>query len=231
MALFKRSKKQNNESDKALRNPKILEVNLIKEEAQLTFNWKRNIKPLIFALGVTIFVIIELYLGLDWWQQDEEARLRQIKNEIKQVKQDVEDIRNSVPDALAYKEKTEEVKFLLENHVYWTNFFSWLEKNTLSTVSFDGFSGDLEGEYKLAGVAGSFAEVSWQANKISESEFVDDVEILTASFGQEESKEDLEEEAQAGENQEEEEVSDEPQLPPGVAFELTLEMNPKIFIK
>lgn len=231
MALFKRSKKQNNESEKALRNPKILEVNLIKEEAQLTFNWKRNIKPLLFALGVTIFVIIELYLGLDWWQQDEEARLRQIKNEIKQVRQDVEDIRNTVPDALAYKEKTEDVKFLLENHIYFTNFFSWLERNTLSTVSFNGFSGDLEGEYYLPGVAGSFAEVSWQANKIAESEFVDKVEILSASFSEEENKEDLEREAQAGQGQEDGEKNTEPQLPPGVSFELILEMNPKIFNK
>jgi Tfp pilus assembly protein PilN len=230
MALFKK-RRQENRNDKRLKNPKILEVNLIKEETQLSFNWRRNGKALLFALGVTIFIIIEIYFGLDWWRQDEEARLEGLKAEIKTVSQEVADMRELAKDALAYQKKTVEISELLDDHIYWTNFFSWLEKNTLSTVSYGEFSGDIEGEYNLKGIAGSFAEVSWQAKQLLGAPFVKKVQILNAATGGEITKEDLEAEAAAAQNQEYSEESKEPSLPPGVSFELVLEIDQQIFKK
>ncbi|MDD2354264.1 MAG: hypothetical protein PHX76_02700 [Patescibacteria group bacterium] len=229
MELFKRKK-----SDKlsgALKNPKILEVNLIKEEAQMEFNWSRNLRSLLFALGVTIFVIAEIYYGLDWWQKDEEARLASTQAQIKTISGEIATMRESAKDALNYQEKTKEIGALLENHIYWTNFFTWLEKNTLSTVSFGAFGGDLEGEYSLSGTANTFAEVSWQAKKMLEAPFVKEVDILNASFGETKSKEELEEEMANAENQAAEGVAITPPAPPTVSFTLNLKIDPEIFKK
>lgn len=236
MSLFKRHNQS--ASGGSLKNPKILEVNLIKEEAQLDFNWRRNLRSLLFALGVTIFVILEIYFGLNWWQKDEEARLLSLQAEIKTVSQEVSQMRGLAKDALSYQAKTKEVGALLDNHVYWSNFFSWLEKNTLSTITFDGFSGDLTGEYSLSGTAGSFAEVSWQAKKMLEAPFVKSVDILNAASGEIISKEDLEAEADSANTQEEatEEGSAavvvvKPPAPPGISFALTLEIDSEVFKK
>ncbi|HZJ42116.1 MAG TPA: hypothetical protein VFD51_03890 [Patescibacteria group bacterium] len=230
MGFFTRKTKKNNEGSKMLKNPKILEVNLIKEEAQLDFDWRRNGKALIFVLGVTIFIILEIYFGLIWWKQDEEVRLEGIRAEITAVSRQSSQMRIDAKDALAYQEKTKLVGSLLDNHIYWTNFFSWIEKNTLSTVSFNGFSGSNNGDYSLSGVAGSYAEVSWQAKQFLSAPFVRDVEISTASSQAGPSKQELEKAAAAalaGENTEDVK----PELPPGVSFELVLELNTEIFNK
>lgn len=235
MSLFKRNKQ--NATGSSLKNPKILEVNLIKEEAQLDFNWRRNLGSLLFALGVTVFIILEIYFGLSWWQKDEEARLLGLQKEIKTISTEISQMRVLAKDALSYQAKTKEVGSLLDNHVYWSNFFSWLEKNTLSTITFDGFSGDLTGEYSLSGTAGSFAEVSWQAKKMLEAPFVKSVDILNAASGEVITKEDLEAEADSAKTQEEAEKEGEavvvvkPPAPPGVSFALTLEIDPEVFKK
>jgi hypothetical protein len=235
MSLFKRNNQS--ASGSSLKNPKILEVNLIKEEAQLDFNWRRNLGSLLFALGVTVFIILEIYFGLSWWQKDEEARLLGLQKEIKTISTEISQMRVLAKDALSYQAKTKEVGSLLDNHVYWSNFFSWLEKNTLSTITFDGFSGDLTGEYSLSGTAGSFAEVSWQAKKMLEAPFVKSVDILNAASGEVITKEDLEAEADSAKAQEEAGEEGEavvvvkPPAPPGVSFALTLEIDPEVFKK
>lgn len=225
---FLKKFKQNKGEGKVLKNPKILEVNLIKEEATMEFDWKRNGRTLFFVLGVTIFIILEIYFGLSWWQQDEEVRLEGVRAEIETVNKQVAEMRLQAKDALAYQEKTKLINPLLDNHVYWTNFFSWLEKNTLSTVSYGSFGGDREGEYSLSGTAGSYAEVSWQAKQLLEAPFIKKVTIVSASSGEEVSREELEKQAAA---ESEGELNAEPTLPPGVSFNLEIEIDTEIFRK
>ena len=136
MGLFTRKTKTNSDGSKMLKNPKILEVNLIKEEAQLDFNWRRNGKALVFVLGVTIFIILEIYFGLSWWQQDEEARLEGIKAEITNISKQISETHIEAKDALAYQEKTKLVGGLLDNHIYWTNLFNFLELGDLEKIIF-----------------------------------------------------------------------------------------------
>lgn len=225
---FLKKLKQNKNENKGLKNPKILEVNLIKEEASLEFNWKKNGKTLAFVLGVTFFIIFEIQYGLTWWQQDEELRLESIKAETQLVNKQVTEMRLQAKDALAYQEKTKLISPLLDNHVYWTNFFSWLEKNTLSTISYEAFDGGNDGVYSLSGTAGSYAEVSWQTKHLLEAPFVKKVQILSASSGEGPSQEDLQKQAEAAS---EGIIIEEPLLPPGVTFALELEIDPEIFKK
>lgn len=233
--LFGRNSKNNqNEEAKVLNNPKILEVNLIKEEERLEFDWKKGVKALLFALGVTAFIIIEIYLGLDWWQKDEEARLEQTKAETSKVSKEVAEFRKSAADALAYQDKTLEVDRLLGEHIYWTNFFKWLESNTLSTVSFGSFSGTNDGQYTLAGTAGSFAEVSWQIQRLANDPLVLHVESMTVSSGEERTREDIAAQAAAAKQATSTPGSEEVAAPApvaGVAFNLALEIDPAIFKK
>lgn len=233
MQLFKK-KTQESESEKVLKNPKILEVNLIKEDSDLTFDWKKSLRSSLIVLGVVFFIIFELYLGLDWWHKDEEIRLEQIKAQTDKTRQEITDLRLAAADALSYQSKTREAGILLDNHIYWTNFFSWWEKNTLSTVNFNGFSGGKTGEYSLAGQAGSFAEVSWQVKQLLGDPMVLEAQVESVSSSASQTREQIAEEAAAralaisrGEEVEESEAPP----PAGVSFSLELEMSPEIFKK
>ncbi len=231
---FFRKKTQDSASDKILKNPKILEVNLIKQETDLAFDWKRSVRSIIIVSAILLFIILELYLGLDWWQKDEELRLQQVQVQTDNTKKELADLRTSAIDALSYQSKTQEVSILLDNHIYWSNFFSWLEQNTLSTVSFNGFSGDNLGEYSLSGQAGSFAEVSWQVKQLLDDPMVISAQVDSISSSASQTREQIAEEATAralalsrGEDVPEYEA------PPaaGVSFVLNLEIKPEIFKK
>lgn len=215
--------------NRVLKNPKILEVNLIKDEIVFSFNWTKHLKGLIIALIVTGLIITELYLGIDWWQKDEELRLEELKTKIAEQSKEVNDFRKSADAALSYKNKTIEVGNLLNNHIYWTNFFSWLERNTLNTVSYSGFSGKLDGKYFLAGEAGSFADVSWQVKTL-----LDDPITVKAKVGSISSSElQTKAEKAAATTTVPANLADEQKeiILPLVSFSLDLEIKPEIFKK
>jgi hypothetical protein len=183
MLFSNKNKKQKKENalDNVLKNPKILEVNLIRDEVKLGFDWKTNGKSLAAALLVAIFIIAELYLGLDWWQKDEEVRLEQTKTVISKTAKDIADFRKSAADALSYQDKAIEVNSLLDHHIYWTQFFNWLERDTLSTVTYGNFSGQTDGKYNLSGSASSFADVSWQVKTFHDDPITLNVSVETVS--------------------------------------------------
>jgi len=233
--MFYLKKKKNNSvnsSDQILKNPKILEVNLIKDEAGMDFEWRRNIKAPLFAVLAVFIIIIQLYYGLSWWEREEAKRLELIEAETHRVGNEISAFRQEAAPALAYQAKTIEVSKMLNNRIYWTNFFAWLERNTLSTVSYGGFSGNIDGKYSLAGTAGSFAEVSWQVKQ-----FLDDEKTISAKVGSVSAKdgrsreEILAEQEAAAQNADGETSLTAPIEMPGVSFNLDLAVKPEIFKK
>ncbi|MFA6514567.1 MAG: hypothetical protein WCT50_04765 [Patescibacteria group bacterium] len=243
--LSKKKKETEDKMERILKNPKILEVNLIKSEIGLDFDWKKNSKGLVIALVVAGLIIFELYTGLDWWQKDEEKRLEKLKTKISEQSKEVNDFRKSADEALSYKDKTVEVGNLLNNHIYWTNFFSWLEKNTLSTVSYNGFSGKLDGKYSLNGTASSYADVAWQVKTLLESPITLKAAVNSVNSSGNKTKAEIAAEAIAAEAAKKEAALKEPtaegsvdkttkeQAPadPSVSFTLALELKPEIFKK
>jgi len=212
MLFFKQKKNNQNEALKnALQNPKILEVNLIKGEVKIAFDWNKNISVLLLVLFITGVFIGEIYFGLDWWEKQETIKAQSLDSSISQVNSDISKIKSKADEALAYKDKSVEVSKLIDNHIYWTNFFNWLERNTLSTVKFDSFTGDTSGNYSLNASALSYAEVSWQVKAFLNDPIVKKVDVLTVDSIM--SKDKNKPTAQ------------------GVGFNLSFELDPKIFKK
>ncbi len=182
MLFFKPKKGKKEETKKnILQNPKILEVNLIKDEVKISFDWNKNISILMVVLFITGIFVAEIYFGLDWWEKQEVARAQTIENDILKVNRDISKIKGAADEALTYKDKSAELSRLLDEHIYWSNFFNWLEKNTLSTVKFDSFSGDTKGKYSLNAKALSYAEVSWQVKAFLNDPLVKKVDVLSVN--------------------------------------------------
>ena len=218
MLFLKPKKKDKGEVIKkaAPQNPKILEVNLIKGEVRIAFDWRRNISILVLTLVIAGAFIAEIYFGLDLWAKQEEARAKVLADEITRLSDEVKDTRAKAESALEYKDKSIEVSRLIDNHVYWSSFFDWLEKNTLSTVKFSGFDGTTDGIYTLQATASSYQDASWQVKALLDDPLVKKASITDVSSGEEE-----------GETPEGEVISGKKT----VSFVLELEVSPEIFKK
>lgn len=202
----KRKPGKNSGLQNVLQNPKILEVNLIRDEVRISFDWKKNASFIFLSLFVVAIFIIEVYFGLDQWEQKELVAAQALEEQTAKVSGEVSEMKKTAAPALAYRSKAVAVSQLLDNHVYWTNFFSWLEKKTLSSVYYQGFEGENDGSYNLEAVASSYAEASWQAQALASDPFVLKAEIKEVAT-----------------------VSDSQGAPEGIGFTINLRVDPKIF--
>jgi hypothetical protein len=183
----KEEKKKRKESESFqkpvdLRNPEVLDVNLVKDEIVVFFNWRKNLSIAFIVIALTSLFIYEVSKVLDYWEEIEVAKAEEIEKQIEVLKKDTVLMNNKASKALLFKEKSAAFSKLLGDHIYFSNFFSWLEKNTLSSVKYSGFSGDISGKYTLQATAPSFAEVSWQAKVLRDSPYIKDVEITSANL-------------------------------------------------
>jgi outer membrane murein-binding lipoprotein Lpp len=192
-----------------LQNPKILEVNLVKDQALISFDWNKNILVALIVFFLAAALVAEIYFGLGWWEEQETAKAQDLNVQTDQINYQVSQLNNQINAALVYKAKEADFSTLLNDHIYWTNFFSWLEKRTLSSVKYDGFSGDLSGIYDLKATAPTYADVSWQVKAFLNDSATQKVEALKADTAK----------------------SDDRTKPAVVNFNLSLQVNPGIFKK
>lgn len=184
MQLFKRQPNKAEAAPKNLQNPRILEVNLVKEDGIVAFDWNQHIFILAVVLAIAGALVAEIYFGLDWWSKQEALRTQEVEAKIAKVNSETNKLKTQFSAGLTYKEKSAAFSDLLANHIYWTNFFSWLEKNTLSSVKYNGFTGDLSGKYTLEATAKTYADVSWQVKALLNDPLTQKVEVLQATAGQ-----------------------------------------------
>jgi len=147
-----------------------LETNLIKGNDFIFFNWRRagriNIIAIVFCL-----VIIGGGWGYLSWLENQRAVSSEINKDLLAKEEQQKKLAEEADKLSGLRAKTAEVKKLLAKHVYWTDFFNWLEKNTLAGVYYESFAGDAAGEYVLPALARDFkifgAQMkAWQEEKI-----------------------------------------------------------------
>ncbi len=162
-------------------NPEVLDVNLVKDEIVVEFNWRKHLLSLFLTMFVAFLFIAEIYYGLSWWQKEEETKTVAINAELQLVTNQIKKINSNASDFTSFKEKLSLTKDLADHHIYWTDFFNWLEKNTLNTVTYGGFSGDVTGSYDLAATAKTFSDISWQVKAFKKDPLVDEVSVDSGS--------------------------------------------------
>lgn len=184
---------------------------MIRDEVRISFDWNKNLSILMAVLFVVGIFVVEIYFGLNLWEKQELVKIQALSDDITTLNREMSNIKSKADEALAFKDKSIELGRLLNEHIYWSNFFNWLEKNTLSTVKYDGFSGNTNGTYSLNARALSYAEVSWQVKAFLNDPIVKKVEVLSVNSALSKDKE------KAGET--------------GVSFSLSFELNPEVFKK
>lgn len=206
-SLNKIIKIKDNKKTDTSRNPEVLGVNLVREESLVFFDWARHLLILILMLGVASLLIAEIYFGLVWWEKKEAISADKVRAEAIIVKEATEKLKQNAAAALSYKDRSTAFGQLLDNHIYWTNFFSWLEKNTLNSVKYEGFSGDTSGSYSLSARANDYAEASWQVKAFQSDPLTEKVGVLAVSAATKEKE----------------------ALSSSVSFNLDLQVSPEMF--
>lgn len=155
---------------------------MIKDEMGVEFNLHKNLLSLFLTIFVASLLFAEIYYGLDWWQKQEEQKTLVINAEYEDVGQQIKNINRNSKDFTAFKDKLALTKNMADNHIYWTDFFNWLEQNTLNSVAYGGFSGDTSGKYSLSATAKTFSDISWQVKAFRDNKFVDSVRVDSGSI-------------------------------------------------
>ncbi len=183
---FFNKKLNNSVSDKSdnFINPKVLEVNLVKDEVGVDFDWSKHLLSLFLVVFVAGLLVTEIYFGLDWWQKQEEERTVTLNAEYQDTISKVKNISNNSKDFSTFKDKLTLTQQMAETHIYWTKFFDWLEKNTLNSVTYSGgFVGDVSGDYALSVTAKTFSDISWQVKAFKDSPLVESISVDSGASG------------------------------------------------
>lgn len=182
-------KKKNVLAEEDLDNLHLLESDLIKGEVPIYFEWNKHLIA-FFALLLTSFVLImELYFLLSWWEKNRSIENSYyLQDEIAAVNKEKKELEEKYVEVFNFKNKMSNSFSVLDRHVYWTRFFSFLEQNTLKNVYFKRFTGDTGGYYVLPSVTDDVRAISYQskyfsADRRSMSVSISDEEIGEGGMG------------------------------------------------
>jgi len=144
-------------------NPKILEMDLISDQIEISFDWKKNLSILGVFVLVSLVLVGEVYLTLFLWQKNEiYSKTEKLKVESQSITQEIQTNKEKAAAALVFKNRLEVIEPILAKHIYWTNFFTYLQEKTLADVFYSGFSGGVDGNYALKAFVKDFRAIGVQ---------------------------------------------------------------------
>lgn len=164
-------------------NPEILETNLIKDEIIFFFDWKKNVAILLFFVFLSSATIALAYFWLDSWGKRKEVENQSFISSFAKLQSDIRKKELEMAEISVFKNRISAAKTLLDNHVYWTNFFEFLEKNTIGEVYYTGgFSGNNKGQYSISAKTKNFNILAEQIKSLRENEKITDISVSSGDI-------------------------------------------------
>lgn len=163
-------------------NLELLETNLIKDEVEIKFYWKKDVIIFSILLFIVFIIILESYIFLSWWENKRgEDYSHYLDKEIASIKEEASNLKEDYDKSLNFNKRLSISSSTFKKHIYWTKFFSFLEANTLKNIYYKSFSGDISGKYILPAVADDVRAINFQSRA-----FLADPMIMSASVSDEE---------------------------------------------
>ncbi len=186
----------------------VIEVNLVKEEIVKYFDWQKGGIILFLALFFSLSLLSVGYWGVSWWADKKQSASNSLYNQrYFQVNKEIKELSSEVEDVLSFKKRLDLSNSLLDGHIYWSNFFDFLENNTLSDVYFSTFSGDISGDYEFNATSNNLDAINAQIKKFLESPYVKNAKVDSTDVAIDDS----------GKSK--------------ISFQLVLLLDPQIFLK
>ena len=161
--------------------PAVLETNLIKGEIITFFEWQKKIFTLINAILIPIFLVGAIYLGLMFYQKESQAKNLELVNKFNELTAQITKEETGIKEIIDFQNRLKLVSLIFGQHIYWTNFFRFLEDNTIKEVYFGGFNGDTSGQYTLNAMAENYNNITEQINVLKSN---NQIKSVTAAGGE-----------------------------------------------
>lgn len=162
--------------------PKVLETNLIKGEIITFFDWRRKITAMTSAVLILGFFMALIYLGLGYYQKYNQAKIKAETKKFSQLSDRIRQEEAGLEEAMEFQARLKLVSQIFSRHAYWTNFFEFLENNTINNVYYTGFDGDTGGSYSLEAMASRFSDISDQINVFESNNKITEAQTAGGEF-------------------------------------------------
>lgn len=198
-----KTEKQKNKNNKKKNNNEIKSENLLKltdkkkikhSDSEINFisgdligsikiKIKEKLFIMFFSLGLSVIILFSLYVLTSWYQCSVIDRINNIKNKIDENQSKINVYEERKDEIIKFQTKLKAIDYLIQNHIYNTNFFENLEKYTLPNVYYNNLNADAQGNVSISASTDSFASVAKQLIVFQQAEdFVELVEINSAQF-------------------------------------------------
>lgn len=170
--MFNKKNKKNN-------NLEVLETDLLRDEIDIEFDYKKDLTPGLILLGVALFIIIEAFVFLVLWEKKIELKnSHYLEDEITVVRLEMAELSEQYNQSTQFRGQLSVVNEAFSRHIYWTNLFNFLEANTLkNNIYYQKFSGDISGKYILPTISNDVRAISFQSKHLLMSPLVSDVSV------------------------------------------------------
>jgi len=125
------------------------DVNLVPEEMIEKKVPKSKLIIMGAVLVVSIFFIIGVRFGLEIYYQNIIVKIEEINQEISVLDTDIRSYDELQKNVKNMKNKIDNVRDLLNSHIYWSQFLSKLESYTIPDVYYTGLTADVNGAVSL----------------------------------------------------------------------------------
>ena len=157
-------------------------VNLLPKDLKIVSS-ESILNIAIYTLLISIVILFVVYFGIVIYKINIEKQLIALNSKTQEALKDVEHYDKVIDDAEDSKSRINKIIGLFNKHIYWTQFFSKIEKSTLPEVKFNAFAGNITGNIVLSASAPDYYTVArqWLYLKNKSPELVKDIIIEGAS--------------------------------------------------
>jgi hypothetical protein len=146
----------------AAKEKKGFDVNLLPATVRFQSTNKITVSLFLWAF-MAVGILVVVYLGMSFYGQQITDEGLALEAELDFLNTEIAKYNSDVVEAIEWQLKLSAVDILLKTHVYWTNFFSVLEKTTLPSVYYNGFTASLiNSDINLVSYAKNFTTVAEQ---------------------------------------------------------------------
>ncbi|MCK5212060.1 hypothetical protein KAJ89_05145 [Candidatus Parcubacteria bacterium] len=157
----------------------IIKTNLIQGEITTITDWGEKKRLMFYLLSILAVIIGGFYFALLGWEYKSKHEATKLGGVIAELEEQIEEAEKTVKEVDNFQQKLKFVSSLLDKHIYWTNFFYFLEENILTkAVVLDGFVGGTEGEYVFNLKAREYVDIPDQVRVLKANDKVIDAWVL-----------------------------------------------------
>ncbi|MDD4271880.1 MAG: hypothetical protein PHF50_03690 [Patescibacteria group bacterium] len=143
---------------------RVIETNLIQGELVTFFDWRSKTAALAGAILIPILIVAAVYYGLSFYQKSSQANNLAQAEKFAELEKNIAKEESGVKEVHDFQAKLKIISKVFSQHIYWTNFFKFLEDNTIKDVYFVDFKGDTGGNYAMNALAASYSSIAEQVN-------------------------------------------------------------------